>query len=115
MTRREIEAEFAGYRVADDIDGKGWWQSKPYETWEGARIRAARLVEGTRREFAHTDERVAYVMHADIKRLFLSRLHTDPLEVPCNTSITEIEFTEDSIALRLFNRIDHLPTHMVTR
>lgn len=115
MTRREIEAEFLGYRVADDIDGAGWWQSKPYETWEDARIRAARLLEATCREFAHTDERVAYVMHADIKRLFLSRLHTDPLEVPCNTSVTEIEFTEDSIALRKFNRIEHLPIHMVTR
>ncbi|MBI2480542.1 MAG: histidine phosphatase family protein [Planctomycetia bacterium] len=115
MTRREIEAEFSGYRVADNIDGAGWWQSKPYETWEAARIRAARLLEETCREFAHTDERVAFVMHADIKRLFLSHLHADPLDVPCNTSVTEIEFTTNSQRLRAFNQINHLPSRLVTQ
>ncbi len=115
MTRREIELEFSGYRVADDIDGEGWWQSKPYETWEAARIRAARLLEATLREFAHTDERVAYVMHADIKRLFISQLHTDPLDVPCNTSVTEVEFAGSSQRLKAFNQIKHLPERLVTR
>jgi 2,3-bisphosphoglycerate-dependent phosphoglycerate mutase len=115
MTRREIEAEFAGYRVADDIDGEGWWQSKPYETWEAARIRAARLLEWTRREFAHTDERVAFVMHADIKRLFLAQLHADPLDVPRNTSITEVEFTASSQRLGAFNQISHLPPRLITQ
>jgi|CXWL01.1.fsa_nt_gi 2,3-bisphosphoglycerate-dependent phosphoglycerate mutase len=115
MTRREIEAEFAGFQVADDIDGAGWWQSKPYETWEAARIRAARLLEWTRREFAHTDERVAFVMHADIKRLFLAQLHADPLDVPCNTSVTEIEFTANSHHLRIFNQYSHLPNDLVSR
>lgn len=115
MTRQEIEEAFSGYRVADNIDGKGWWQSKPFESWEVARFRAARLLEETRREFAHTDERVAFVMHADIKRLFLSHLHTAPVDVPCNTSVTEIEFTANSSLLLQFNRIEHLPDHMVTR
>ena len=115
MTRREIEAEFAGFQVADDIDRAGWWQSKPYETWEAARIRAARLLEWTRREFAHTDERVAFVMHADIKRLFLAQLHADPLDVPCNTSVTEIEFTANSHHLRIFNQYSHLPNDLVSR
>ncbi|HRX77967.1 MAG TPA: histidine phosphatase family protein [Pirellulaceae bacterium] len=115
MTRGEIEAEFSGYRVADNIDGEGWWQGKPYESWEAARVRAMRLLEATRREFAHTNERVAFVMHADIKRLFLSHLDTDPLDVPCNTSVTEIEFSANSTVLRQFNRIEHLPNHMITR
>jgi len=115
MTRREIESEFAGFQVADDIDGAGWWQSKPYETWEAARIRAARLLEWTRREFADTDERVAFVMHADIKRLFLAQLHADPFDVPCNTSVTEIEFTSEAHHLRIFNQYSHLPNHLVSR
>jgi len=115
MTRREIEAEFAGYQVADDIDGQGWWQSRPYETWEAARMRAARLLESVRREFAHTDERVAFVMHADIKRLLLSRLISEPLDTPCNTSVTEIEFTASSHQLRALNQISHLPVHLVSR
>jgi broad specificity phosphatase PhoE len=115
MTRREIEIEFSGYRVADNIDGEGWWQSKPYESGEAARVRAARLLEQTQREFARTDERVAFVMHADIKVLFLSHLHSEPIDVPCNTSVTEIEFTANSQQLRAFNQISHLPTHLVSR
>lgn len=115
MTRHEIESEFSGFRVGDDMHTAGWWQSKPYETWEEARIRAARLLEWTKREFAHTDERVAFVMHADIKRLFLSHLNADPFDVPCNTSVTEIEFTSNSHHLRIFNQYIHLPEHCVTR
>lgn len=115
MTRREIEAEFSGFEVADDIDGEGWWQSKPYEDMEDARIRAARLIKWTRREFAHSQERVAFVMHADIKRLFLAHLDAEPIDVACNTSVTEIEFTSNSHHLRVFNQISHLPAHIVTR
>lgn len=115
MTRRDIETEFSGYRVADDIDGEGWWQSKPHESGEAARARAARLLEQTRREFAHTNERVAFVMHADIKLLFLSQFHSEPIDVPCNTSVTEIEFTASSQRIEAFNQIAHLPDHMVTR
>ena len=115
MTRREIESEFSGYRVGDEIDGDGWWGSKPYESWQAARERAARLLEATRLEFAHTNERVAYVMHADIKVLFLAHVHPELIDVPCNTSVTEIEFDSSSHQLKAFNQVDHLPSHLVTR
>ena len=115
MTGRQIETEFPGFQVADDIDGEGWWQSKPYESREDAWSRAARLIEWTRREFAYSEERVAFVMHADIKRLFLARLNAEPLDVACNTSVTEIEFTSNSHHLRVFNQTSHLPEHLVTR
>jgi 2,3-bisphosphoglycerate-dependent phosphoglycerate mutase len=115
MSRREIEIEFSGFQVADGIDGEGWWQSKPYETSEAARRRAERLLESARREFAHTDERVAFVMHADIKLLLLSHLNSEPLAVPYNTSVSEIEFTSSSHQLRVFNQICHLPAHLLSR
>lgn len=114
MTRYEIEAEFMGYQVAADIDGDGWWRSQPYETWEAASTRAARLLESTRREFAHTDERVGYVMHADIKRLFLSQLSEQLDDVPLNTSITELELTPNKHRLCAFNQVAHLPAHLIT-
>ncbi|MBC8353742.1 MAG: histidine phosphatase family protein [Planctomycetes bacterium] len=114
MTRDEIEAEFSDYQVSDDIDGSGWWSSKPFETWEAARWRAARLIESTKREFAHTDERVAFVMHADIKSLFLSHLHDEHLGVPCNTSVTEIELTPNSHKILEFNLTGHLPADRIT-
>lgn len=115
MDRRQIESEFVGYQVTDGIDERGWWQSKPYETWQDANRRATRLLEATREEFAHTDERVAYVMHADIKMLFLSHLQPELVECPWNTSITEVELTSDGHCLQNYNLIDHLPSHLATR
>jgi 2,3-bisphosphoglycerate-dependent phosphoglycerate mutase len=114
MNRREIEAEFSGYRVAEEIDGDGWWKSRPYESWKAAHARAMRLFEQTIREFAQTEERVAYVMHADIKLLFLKHVHAEPLDVPYNTSVTRIEFTTDAHRLQDFNQIGHLPAELVT-
>ncbi len=114
MTRDEIEAEFCGYRVSTEIDGRGWWRSQPYESWEAASQRAKRLLEATQQEFGTTEERVAYVMHADIKTLFISHIESNSIDVPWNTSVTEIELTSTEQRVVCFNRIDHLPSHLAT-
>ncbi len=114
MNREEIEAEFTGYRVSDEIDHQGWWRSQPFEAWQAAGVRAKQLLDATRLEFGATDERVAYVMHADIKMLFLSELQPELVDVPWNTSVTEIELTPTSHRVQDFNQIDHLPSHLAT-
>ncbi len=115
MNRAEIERQFPSFNITASLDGDGWWASKPYETRELARRRASALLELTRDEFAGTSERVAYVMHADIKLLLLGQFHSGPLETPCNTSVTTVEITPDSIRLDDFNRVEHLPAEFVTR
>jgi 2,3-bisphosphoglycerate-dependent phosphoglycerate mutase len=115
MTAAQIESEFPGFRIAGDIDGQGWWNSKPYETEQAARMRAGVLYQRTREEFANTDERVAFVMHADVKVLFLEHLDFDVPECPCNTSVTTIQITPEGNRLEEFNRVAHLPADSVTR
>ena len=114
MTRWEIEQRFPSFQVAADIDGQGWWRSQPYESHEAARQRAARLLDRTREEFEHTDERVGYVMHADIKLLFLGQFHPEPLETPYNVSVSKIAFKSKTIQLEDYNMVQHLPPHLIT-
>ncbi len=114
MTRKEIEQQFPGFKVEAELDGEGWWRRKRYETRDQAKQRAGELLQRTRDEFASTSERVAFMMHADIKVLLLEHFHSDPLDVPCNASVTRVLITPQEIRLEEYNRIDHLPRSLIT-
>lgn len=115
MNRAQIEQEFPGYAVSADIDGIGWWASKPYESYQEAKRRAGRLLQHAVDEFGDTDERVAFVMHADIKLLFLQHFHSEPLDCPWNASVTMLQITPGKCQLVDYNCIRHLPDDLVTR
>lgn len=115
MNRSEIERAFPGFVVSTGIDGQGWWESKPHEDRESARRRAGKLLQRTLHEFGDSNERVAFVMHADIKLLFLEHFHDDPLAVPCNTSVTTIRITSRECRLDDYNCVRHLPSELVTQ
>jgi 2,3-bisphosphoglycerate-dependent phosphoglycerate mutase len=115
MRRSEIECEFPGYGVSDDINDQGWWTSELYESRESARRRATALFQRTLDEFSGTDERVAFVMHADIKLLFLQQFHSERLDVPANTSVTAIRITDGDCRLEDYDCVRHLPAELVTR
>ncbi len=114
MTRAEIEQRFPDFLVEDGLDGEGWWREQPYETWEEARVRAAALLKSTRDEFAESEERVGFVMHADIKGLLLEHVHDDPLEIAFNASFSKLLVTSDRQQLVQHNCIEHLPPRLIT-
>jgi 2,3-bisphosphoglycerate-dependent phosphoglycerate mutase len=113
MSRAEIEAEFAGYQISDEIDGDGWWGGKPFEQYEAARLRAKNLYERTLRDFADSDARVAYVMHADFKRIFLEQFYPVP-EGAWNTSLTQLTITPQEVRVDDYNNIAHLSEELIT-
>ncbi len=113
MNREEIVAEFTDYRVGDEIGETGWWGGKPYESYELASIRAKNLLSRTLREYAATDARVAYVMHADFKSIFLQQFCDVPT-VPWNTSLTQVTIAGDDLRLIDFNNVAHLPEELLT-
>ena len=118
MSRSEILAMYPNWKVCDSICEKGWWKSQPYESHEQARARARRLLEATSAEFGHTSYRIAYVMHADFKTRFLEQIQTQfegqPLGVPWNTSVTEVELNPDGARIQSFNSAGHLPDNLLT-
>ena len=115
LNRHEIEQRFPGFHVADEINGDGWWQCQEYELRPQALRRAALVFQRTRDEFGHTSERVAYVTHADFKLLFLEQFHLEPLEVPCNTSVTKVVINAEGCRLADHNSVRHLPAHLLSR
>lgn len=114
MGRADIEREFPGFVVSTDMDDRGWWTSELHESHDLARRRAAQLFQRTVDEFSGTDERVAFVMHADIKLLFLQQFHSERLLLPSNTSITAVEITAGECSLEDFNCVQHLPDELIT-
>jgi len=114
LTRAQINQQFPGFHVEAAIDGAGWWASKPHESEDRARERAVRLIAHTQQEFGHTSERVAYVMHADFKRLLVGHVSPEPLEVPYNTSVTRLRITSDVVRLEQYNLVSHLSPELVS-
>jgi broad specificity phosphatase PhoE len=120
MTGREIQAEFPDFEVPTDIDGDGWWQSKPYETMDQARVRMDRIAGEIRRVFGDPGDSVALVMHNMSKLLLLERMFPDAtwrrefVGQVYNTSVTRIGVQGDGCQLGYFNRVTHLPDDLVT-
>lgn len=115
MTRSQIEDGYPGFKVSTDIDEQGWWRSRRYEGDSLARRRAALLLRRTRDEFGQSDERVAYVTHADIGTLFLEQFHDEPLECPWNTSVSRVVISPRKARLADYNLVEHLPAELMTR
>lgn len=115
MNRAEIEEEFAGWQFDDPIGADGWWRSRPHESWQDANQRATRLLQRTLREFADSEERVAYIMHADFKSLFIQAFHPEGVtDVPRNTSVTHVHVTAEEVRLVRYNQTEHLNADLVT-
>lgn len=114
MTRWEIEQQFPGFSVDSGIDGQGWWKRKPYEAWQQAALRAGLLLQRTREEFGTSPNRVAYVMHADIKLLLLQHFHRGELPTAKNAAVTRIVFTPMNVHVSEYNCVEHLPRLLVT-
>ena len=114
LTRAEIGRIFPEFDVEAELDGEGWWRGQPYESRDQASIRARSLLQRTREEFSQSSARVGYVMHADIKLLLLENIHAEPLAVPFNASVTRVSLTPEEVKLLEYNRVDHLPTDLIT-
>jgi 2,3-bisphosphoglycerate-dependent phosphoglycerate mutase len=115
MNEKQIKAEFAGFEFDDSIAEAGWWGSKPYESRDDARQRAVRLLARTTEEFAHSQCRVAYVMHADFKQLFIEQFYDqNDLAIPRNTSVSRVVLTGQSVQLADYNMSGHLNPKMIT-
>jgi len=114
MGRSAIEREFPGFVVSTDMNDRGWWTSDLHEDHALARRRAEALFRRTVNEFGATDERVAFVMHADIKLLFIQQFHPERLVLPSNTSISSVEIADGECRLEAFNCVEHLPDELVS-
>ncbi len=118
MTREEIEVEFPGFALPDEVTERGWWRGKQEEP-ETFVARAAWVVD-TLHSWAESHERVAIITHgAFIDGLLNSLLKVARVQPVYyhhdNTGITLIDFRRNGrLSIRFLNRLDHLPAELVT-
>ena len=65
-------------------------------------------------EFGATSERVALVMHADIKRLLLDVIEPGARACPFNTAVSRVRIEQNRCFVDDYNRVDHLPADLLT-
>jgi 2,3-bisphosphoglycerate-dependent phosphoglycerate mutase len=119
ITGDELREDFPGYQVPASIDENGWWKSQPNETDAQLHKRVEDLFQSTVEEFADSDQKIGFMMHADITHHLLSvvaRVTGDRLaRVLYNTAVTRLTIGRDSLVMDIYNSISHLPMSMASR
>lgn len=109
--------------LPETLGSAGWWE-RPYEPREQVMQRAQRFLTELQQRHGPED-RVAIITHggffvAVLRTLFgFATLHTGEGENRIwlhahNTSITRLDFSEGQVELIYLNRLDHLPTELIT-
>ena len=120
MTRAQFEAEYSGYCLPNEVDGKGWWKCKPWETFEEMEKRAVAVAQSTIDRFGHAEERIAYVSHGGFLPILIATLLNPAgsgyewLDLIPNTAVAKLIFEEGRARLSFYNSVIHLPVELVT-
>ena len=121
LTRREIESNFAGYRLPEAVADSGWWTGG-HEEHAQCEERAQRVADHLRKMALELPEgRVAIVSHGTFSDRLVKALIGLPTNTQkCyfshyNTAITRVDFWgEGNASVRFTNRTQHLPPELVS-
>lgn len=123
MSRANMERQFPSFTLPSRITQNGWWRGKR-ESKEAARLRA-REVESRLRARAvdqWENKNILLISHAAFLGMLLKALLTNSSELDdsaafmfYNTSITRVDFWQkERIGIRYLNRINHLPSNLIS-
>ncbi len=118
MTQAEITERFPECVLPEEITATGWWRHGR-EEWNPFLERAARVAASLKQQ-ATNDERIAIVTHGGFGAYLLRALVGAPMDANVffhhdNTGVTRVRFRADGrVSIRYQNRVDHLPTDMIT-
>ena len=117
-SRAEFAARFPNLVLPDRLGEAGWW-NRPYEDEEQWPTRARRFFSELKARHGQTNDRIAVISHGGFYRQFLLALLNAPAEdgywfLLNNTGITRIDFYEGSVGLVYANRVDFLPSDLIT-
>ena len=113
--------------ILPDFPAGGWW-NRPFETREQRVQRAKRLLAELLARHGGSDDRIALVSHGGFYNYLMGAI----LDIPSpdqvgeenpkartwlslnNTAISRVDFLESEVRLVYHNRLDFLPSHLVT-
>ena len=120
-TRSYFQKNFPHLQLPDWLDEQGWWNCRPFETWDGCNERAERFVSDLLARHGNTNDRVAVVSHGafygSVMRSILKMLPYDdyPLWFTLNNvAITRIDIAPKEMLVVYMNRCDFLPRTLVS-
>lgn len=111
--------------LPDSLDEEGWW-NRPFEPMEAVPARAHRFLEELLERHGDSDDRVAMVSHGGFYQALLMALlgyedsaegfgrEADVFFGMNNAAISRIDFLEWGTVLVYQNRVEHLPTELLT-
>ena len=115
--RADFANRFRKLVLPESLGDAGWW-NRPYEEREQRSARAQRVVDELLRRHGGTDDCVAVVSHGGfynrILRALLRIEHEDCWFGMYNCGITRIDFSPDTVDLVYMNRLDFMPSELVT-
>jgi 2,3-bisphosphoglycerate-dependent phosphoglycerate mutase len=117
-SRAELAARFPHVQLPATVTDAGWW-NRPLETPEVQAQRARRVIFDLLERHGGTDDRVAVVSHGGFYNTLLAELLGIQADNSFwfslnNTGITRFNFDQEGIALAYANRLEHLPTELIT-
>lgn len=124
--RQFFVERFSRFVLPDDLQEEGWWQGS-YEQEADSIHRAETFVNELIERHGNSDDRIGIVTHGGFTAMilrvifnsrestvnlhdkgFLTWFHVD------NTSVTRLDFEKSRIIQAYVNRVDHLPTELIT-
>lgn len=119
MTRREIQQQFPGYALTDEITEDGWYDaSLGFEPETRSFFRAIKVARALQ-EWREREDTIALVSHAGFLDILLKAIFSQlPSQAYSmryyhnNTAITRITYQGRQPVLHYLNRFEHLPAAM---
>ncbi len=116
--RSEFVTRFPQLELPETLDESGWW-NRAHEVVEQQVRRARRFVYDLLERHGGADDRVAVISHGGFYNFVLAELLGTQADHGFwfginNTGITRFDFTDEGIALTYANRLEHLPTELIT-
>jgi 2,3-bisphosphoglycerate-dependent phosphoglycerate mutase len=119
--RSFFERHYPQLQLPEWLDERGWWQNRPFETWDDCYYRASVWLRDLVQKHGNTDDRVAMVSHG----AFFGALMRVLLKMPDyhahpgwfshnNCAISRIDFTPKEILVVYVNRAHYLPHNLIT-
>jgi 2,3-bisphosphoglycerate-dependent phosphoglycerate mutase len=117
-SRSELAARFPQAELPPTLAESGWW-NRPHESVESQIRRARRFVYDLIERHGGSDDRVAVISHGGFYNFMLAELLSIEADNRFwfslnNTGITRLNFDPEGIGLAYGNRLEHLPTELIT-
>jgi 2,3-bisphosphoglycerate-dependent phosphoglycerate mutase len=114
-----FRANFPDLLLPHNLDKKGWWHQRPYESIELSILRAQSIVVDLLVRHGNSNDKVAMISHGGFYNSFLSALLNLPTQNGIwfrmnNAAITRFDFQDDEVRITYMNRMDYLPARLIT-